>query len=93
MENKIINAINHIKFFSEKKPFIDRTLANLHKSDERTWEIEGLIMSLSDILILLLVVLYQCTFAANRHLSFSELHYNFPAGFYDYRLFYFSFIK
>ena len=57
MENKIINAINHIKLFSKKKPSIDRTLANLHKSDERTCEIEGLTMSLSVILLLLLVVL------------------------------------
>ena len=32
--------------------------------------------------------LYQCTFAANRHVSLSELHYSFPVGFYDYRLFY-----
>ena len=34
MENKIIDAINHIKFFSKKKPSIDSILANLHESDE-----------------------------------------------------------
>ena len=48
MENKIINAINHIKFVSKKKASIDRILANLRKSDEGTWQIEGLMTSLSD---------------------------------------------
>ena len=48
MENKIINAINHIKFFSKKKPSIDRILTNLHKSDEGTWEIERMMTSLSN---------------------------------------------
>ena len=47
MENKIINAINHIKFVSKKKPSIDRLLANLRKSDVGTWEIEELMTSLS----------------------------------------------
>ena len=28
------------------------------------------------------------TFAGNQHLSFSQLHYSFPVGFYDNRLFY-----
>ena len=57
MEIKITNAINHIKLLSKKKPSIDRTLANSHKSDERTSETEGLTMSLYDILLLLLVFL------------------------------------
>lgn len=48
MEGKIINAINHIKFVSNKKPSIDSILANLGKSDEATWEIEGLMAPLSD---------------------------------------------
>ena len=42
-------------------------------------------------ILLMLCILYQCTFAANQHLNFSELHYSFPAGFYDYRLFYIFF--
>ena len=48
MENKIINAINHIKFVSKKKPSINRILSNLRKSDEGTWEIKGLMTSPSD---------------------------------------------
>ena len=48
MEDKIINAINHIKFVSKKKPSIELILANLRKSDEDLWEIKGLMMSLSD---------------------------------------------
>ena len=36
MENKIINEINHIKFFSKEKPSIDCVLANLRKSDDET---------------------------------------------------------
>ena len=48
MENMIINAINHVKFISKKKPSINGILANLCKSDEGTWEIEGLITLLSD---------------------------------------------
>ena len=48
MEGKIINAINHIKFVSNKKPSIDSILANLGKFDEATWEIEGLMAPLSD---------------------------------------------
>ena len=48
MENKVINAINHVNFVTKKKPSTDRILANLRKSDEETWEIEGLITSLSD---------------------------------------------
>ena len=51
MENKIINAINHIKFVSKKKPSIDSILANLRKSDEGTWEIKGLTTSLSDMVM------------------------------------------
>ena len=49
MENRIINAINHIKLISKNKPSIDRILPTLCKSDEETWEIEGLMSSLSDI--------------------------------------------
>ena len=37
--------------------------------------------------------LYQCTFAANRHVSLSQLHYSFPVGFYDIAFSIFSFIK
>lgn len=49
MEDKIINAINHIKFVSKKKPSIELILENLRKSDEDLWGIKGLMMSLSDI--------------------------------------------
>ena len=48
MEDKIINAINHIKFVSKKKPSIELILENLRKSDEDLWRIKGLMMSLSD---------------------------------------------
>ena len=48
MEDKIINAINHIKFVSKKKPSIELILENLRKSDEDLWGIKGLMMSLSD---------------------------------------------
>ena len=48
MEDKIINAINHIKFVSKNKPSIELILANLRKSDEDLWVIKGLMMSLSD---------------------------------------------
>ena len=44
MENKIINAINHIKFIIKKELSIDHILENLPKS----LEIEGLMASLSD---------------------------------------------
>ena len=45
MENKIKYAINHTKFVSKKYPSVDR----ICKSDEWTWEIEGLMTPLSDI--------------------------------------------
>ena len=44
MENKFVNAINHFKFVNKKKP-------SLCKSDEGAWEIEGLMTSLSDMVI------------------------------------------
>ena len=44
MENKFVNAINHFKFVNKKKP-------SLRKSDEGAWEIEGLMTSLSDMVI------------------------------------------
>ena len=44
MENKIINAINHIKFIIKNKLSIDHILENLRKS----LEIERLMASLSD---------------------------------------------
>ena len=48
MENKIINPINYIKSICKNKPSIDRILPTLCKSDEETWEIEGLMSSISD---------------------------------------------
>ena len=62
MENKIIDAINHIKFVSKNKTSIECTLANLRKSDERTWEIEGLMTSLSDMVTNNLLELTDCTY-------------------------------
>ena len=47
MENKFINVIHHIKFVSNRETSIDRILANLRKSDEGKWEVEGLITSLA----------------------------------------------
>ena len=67
MENKIINAINHIKFVSKKKPSIDRILANLRKYDEGTWEIEGLMTSLSDMVTNNLLELTDGTYKGQRN--------------------------
>ena len=68
MDNKIINAINHIKFLSKNKTSIERTLANLRKSDERTWEIEGLMTSLSDMVTNNLLELTDCTYEVKNQL-------------------------
>ena len=61
MENKI-NAINDIKVVSKKKPYIGRIPANLRKSGEGTWEIEGLMTSLSDMVTNTLLELTDATY-------------------------------
>ena len=61
MENKI-NTINHIKVVSKEKPYIGRIPANLRKSGEGTWEIEGLMTSLSDVVTNTLLELTDGTY-------------------------------